>query len=361
MATDPQRDVSGDCSEDVDDVETEQAKLEMTNKLNLPHIFAAMQGRSLPKSVRRRIKGLKKLQLEHANIEAEFFKEVHALECKYNKIITPLHEKRFQIVSGAYEPTDEECDFSSDEEDIIVKKLSQTVKLDGDNKEETPKIEDENVAGIPDFWLTIFKNVSLLAEMVQPHDEPILKHLIDIKVIFVEQPMGFKLEFYFEPNGYFSNTILTKEYDMMCAPEADDPFSFEGPEIYRCRGCTINWKEGKNVTMKTLRKKQKHKSRGIIRTVTKTVANDSFFNFFSPPTMPEDVNTEDVDEDLRTLLTTDYEIGHYIRERIVPRAVLYYTGEGIEEEEDYEEEEEDEDDDDEDDDSDKEKIGRAHV
>lgn len=114
---------------------------------------------------------------------------MHALECKYNKIITPLHEKRFKIVSGAYEPNDEECDFSSDDEDVIVKKLSESAKIDGDNKEETPKIEDENVKGIPDFWLTIFKNVTLLAEMVQPHDEPILKHLVDIKVIFVEQPM----------------------------------------------------------------------------------------------------------------------------------------------------------------------------
>lgn len=71
---------------------------------------------------------------------------------------------------------------------------------------------------------------------------------------------------------------------MKCAPETDDPFSFEGPEIYKCRGCTINWNKGKNVTMKTLKKKQKHKSRGVIRTITKTVQNDSFFNFFSPPT-----------------------------------------------------------------------------
>jgi hypothetical protein len=35
--------------------------------------------------------------------------------------------------------------------------------------------------------------------------------------------------------------------------------------------------------VKTIKKKQKHKSRGSVRTVTKTVQNDSFFNFFSPP------------------------------------------------------------------------------
>lgn len=52
--------------------------------------------------------------------------------------------------------------------------------------------------------------------------------------------------------------------------------------INLCR-CTIDWTKGKNVTLKTIKKKQKHKGRGTVRTVTKTVPNDSFFNFFSPP------------------------------------------------------------------------------
>ena len=47
--------------------------------------------------------------------------------------------------------------------------------------------------------------------------------------------------------------------------------------------CPITWNKGKNVTVKVVKKKQKHKGRGITRTVTKTVQNDSFFNFFSPP------------------------------------------------------------------------------
>lgn len=34
----------------------------------------------------------------------------------------------------------------------------------------------------------------------------------------------------------------------------------------------------------------------------------------------------ELDDDTQTLLTSDFEIGHYIRERIVPRAVLYFTG-----------------------------------
>ncbi len=75
--------------------------------------------------------------------------------------------------------------------------------------------------------------------------------------------------------------------------------------------------------MKTVKKKQKHKSKGSVRTVTKTVKNDSFFNFFDPPPVTEE---EEMDEETQDLLTSDFEIGHYIRERVVPRAVLFFTG-----------------------------------
>jgi nucleosome assembly protein 1-like 1 len=59
--------------------------------------------------------------------------------------------------------------------------------------------------------------------------------------------------------------------------------------------------------------------------VTKTVKNDSFFNFFDPPAIPDDPEAE-VDAETQDLMTADFELGHYIRERIVPRAVLYFTG-----------------------------------
>ena len=50
------------------------------------------------------------------------------------------------------------------------------------------------------------------------------------------------------------------------------------------QGGKIDWKKDKNVTVKMVKKKQKHKSRGSVRVVTKQVKNDSFFNFFDPPT-----------------------------------------------------------------------------
>ncbi|XP_014207291.1 nucleosome assembly protein 1-like 1 isoform X1 [Copidosoma floridanum] len=363
MTTDPERADTSDMESAAEEEHEETQKSTQSNKKIHSSILAALQARdndfnidNLPDCVKRRIKALKQLQLKSTNIEAKFYEEVHALECRYYQLCAPIYQQRSNIVSGICEPNDEECEWESEEdEEEITKNLKSKVKIEVADEAtvKQDKAEDINVKGIPDFWLTIFKNVGMLAEMVQEHDEPILKHLYDIKVIFLEKdPMGFVLEFHFSSNDHFSNSVLTKEYYMKCVPEKDDPFSFEGPEIFKCKGCSIDWKKGKNVTIKTIKKNQKHKSRGSMRTVTKTVQNDSFFNFFTPPIVPEDSEAE-VDEDIQVLLTSDFEVGHYIRERIVPRAVLYYTGEGLEEEdEDYDDEEGDDDDDDIDEDED---------
>ncbi|XP_043195431.1 nucleosome assembly protein 1-like 1 [Amphibalanus amphitrite] len=345
MPKDPKAD---DPMEDVEEEETGEGDATAQLMRN-PAVLAALQGRldglgspssyieSLPKVVKRRVKALKNIQLKATHIEADFYKEVQALECKYHKLYTPLYEQRTQILSGAYEPTDAECEFPLDEE--LSDEMQEKAQI-GDAPK-PPACMDENTKGIPEFWLTVCKNVDLLAEMIQEHDEPILKHLTDIRVNFSEaQPEGFTLEFHFSPNDFFTNTVLTKEYTMKCTPDEKDPFSFEGPEIIKSVGCSISWKEGKNVTEKTIKKKQKHKSHGNTRTVTKTVQNDSFFNFFNPPSVPDDPEAE-VDEDVQNLLSADFEIGHYIRERIVPRAVLYFTGEALEED-DYDDEEEEE-------------------
>uniref|UniRef100_A0A8C3GC75 Nucleosome assembly protein 1-like 1 n=1 Tax=Cyclopterus lumpus TaxID=8103 RepID=A0A8C3GC75_CYCLU len=301
-----------------------------------PQILAALQERldglngstsgymeSLPKVVKRRVNALKNLQVKCAHIEAKFYEEVHELERKYAALYQPLFDKRSDIVKAAYEPTDEECEWKIDEEEELTDEMKEKAKLEEEKKDE----EKEDPKGIPEFWLTVFKNVDLLSDMLQEHDEAILKHLQDIKVIFSApgQPMSFTLEFLFEANDFFTNTVLTKTYKMRAEPDESDPFSFDGPEIMCCTGCTIEWTKGKNVTLKTIKKKQKHKGRGTVRTVTKTVPNDSFFNFFTPP--------------------EDFEIGHFIRERIVPRAVLYFTGEAIEDDDDdYDEEGEEADD-----------------
>merc|ERR1712188_283709 len=131
---------------------------------------------------------------------------------------------------------------------------------------------------------------------------------------------------------------------MKSEPDREDPFSFDGPDIFACTGCKIDWKKGKNITQKQVKKKQKHKGRGQTRIITKMVKTDSFFNFFDPPELPED--EDDMDEETEALLAVDFEIGHFFRERLIPKAVLFFTGEAIEEDSDDEDGEEDDEDND---------------
>ena len=68
----------------------------------------------------------------------------------------------------------------------------------------------------------------LISEMIFDGDDEALKHLIDIRVEYLEDNPGFKLEFVFEENSYFTNKTLDKTYYLDNNP--DDPF---GDLIYQ--------------------------------------------------------------------------------------------------------------------------------
>ncbi|KAI4575124.1 hypothetical protein MJG53_003055 [Ovis ammon polii x Ovis aries] len=250
--------------QDLDDVEEveeetgEETKIKAhqvtVQMMQNPQILAALQERldglvetptgyieSLPRVVKSRVNALKNLQVKCAQIQVKFYEEVHDLERKYAVLYQPLFDKRFEIINAIYEPTEEECEWKPDEEDEISEELKEKAKIEDEKKGE----EKEDPKGIPEFWLTLFKNVDVLSDMVQEHDEPILKHLKDTKVKFSDagQPMSFVLEFHFEPNEYFTNEVLTKTYRMRSEPDDSDPFSFDGPEIMGCTGCQIDWKK----------------------------------------------------------------------------------------------------------------------
>lgn len=144
----------------------------------------------LPKVVKRRVKALKKIQVERLKMEVKFHEEMHALECKYAQMYQPLYDKRTKIVSGDYEPNEEECDFPSDTEGD-EEKLSEDVKDKVNLKKEDEEMDTDNqdIKGIPEFWLQVFRNCDIIAENLQEHDEEILAHLQDIKVIHRENPM----------------------------------------------------------------------------------------------------------------------------------------------------------------------------
>lgn len=60
----------------------------------------------------------------------------------------------------------------------------------------------------------------LLNLKIQERDEAALKYLKDIKWSRVEDPKGFKLDFFFDTNPFFKNSVLSKTYHMV---DEDDP------------------------------------------------------------------------------------------------------------------------------------------
>ncbi|XP_056166689.1 nucleosome assembly protein 1;3-like isoform X2 [Syzygium oleosum] len=282
---------------------------------------------SLAPNVRKRVEVLREIQSQHDELEAKFFEERAALEAKYQKLYQPLYTKRYDIVNGVVEV--------------------EGVTNEPAKEQEEDKADEEK--GVPNFWVAAMKNNEVLAEEISERDEGALKYLKDIKWCRIDDPKGFKLEFFFDTNPYFKNSVLTKIYHMI---DEDEPI------LEKAIGTEIEWYPGKCLTQKLLKKKPKKGSKNA-KPITKTENCESFFNFFNPPQVPDE--DEDIDEEtaeeLQNLMEQDYDIGSTIRDKIIPHAVSWFTGEAIqgEEFEDLEDEDDDEDvDDDEDEDEDEE-------
>lgn len=75
--------------------------------------------------------------MESTKLESKFYEEIHALECKYYQLWLPQYEKRAQIVTGKYEPLDEECDWESDiDEEELANEVEKKINLKTDDQTE---------------------------------------------------------------------------------------------------------------------------------------------------------------------------------------------------------------------------------
>ncbi|KAJ9197075.1 hypothetical protein DTO166G4_6810 [Paecilomyces variotii] len=306
---------------------------------------------SLPTPVRRRVAGLKGIQKEHAKLEAQFQEEVLQLEKKYFTKFTPLYQRRATIVNGAAEPTEEEIAAGKVDEE----EEEEETKAEEPKKEETAAT---SVAGIPEFWLSAMKNQISLAEMITDRDEEALKHLVDIRMEYLDRP-GFRLIFEFSENEFFTNKTITKTYYYQ------EESGYGGDFIYdHAEGDKIDWKADKDLTVRIESKKQRNKSTKQTRVVKITVPTESFFNFFSPPKPPTD-DDDTVATDIEERLELDYQLGEDIKEKLIPRAIDWFTGEALQFEElgdeldqdEFDGDEDDEDDEDEDDEDDRRSDG----
>jgi len=277
---------------------------------------------SLPVEVKRSVEALKGVQVKQVELQNQYKRECLELERKYLELQKPLYDRRHAIITGAAQPTPEE----------IAAGEAQSQK---DDPEYTPLPADStNTAAIPEFWLTALRNHIGLAELITERDAAALKHLTDIRVSYLpttDQKPGFKLSFYFSPNEFFENEVLEKTYLYQ------EEVGYSGDFMYdRAIGTEIKWKEDKDLTKEFEIKKQRNKNTNRTRLVRKARPTESFFNFFSPPVPPSDeaIEAGEVDEDeleeIEEKLEIDYQIGEDIKEKIVPRAVDYFTGKALE-------------------------------
>ncbi|EPY53937.1 nucleosome assembly protein Nap2 [Schizosaccharomyces cryophilus OY26] len=274
---------------------------------------------SLPADVHARIFALKGLQNDSEGIQVEYREKMLELERKYEKMYDPLFKRRAEIVQGISEPKPEEFD----------------------HEFEVYKNNSPDVKGISNFWLTCLQNVYLVAEMISSRDIAALEALVDIRFANLsENEKGYRLEFEFSPNDYFSNEVLTKTYYYKQELSPTGEFLYD-----RAEGSEIEWKGlENNLTVNIETKKQRNKRTNQTRLVRSTVPADSFFNFFAPPQVNEmdESDSEDGLEDKTELLELDYQLGEIFKDQIIPLAVECYLG-NVENDEFEDDEDEDED------------------
>lgn len=243
----------------------------------------------LPAPMRESMTVLRELQAEHDRLYNEYNMKRRQLEETYEKLYNPLFEKRRE------------------------------------------ELERGNISS---FWLTALDNCKVVGENITDRDRGALEFLKHLEYTTIsnttdEYPAGtIILKFWFSPNPFFTNEVLTKTYVM--DPEDDE-------ELKKTIGTDIVWKPGKNLTVKMMKKKNKNRGNGKVgsKVTTKIEACDSFFNFFSPPKEEDVVSPEEI-EALDALVAADFEIGETICSEVISRAVLWYADEvhDSEEEED---------------------------
>ena len=331
---------------------TEEDENNLTKQLaNNPALLSMIQGKlgtlvgqqsgyidQLPKAVKKRVSGLKAIQQQQMKLEAEFQKKLLELEKKYFSKYEPLYERRKAIVNGEQEPTPEEIE--------VGEELEEKDEDEEDEEEEEKEAEEGDAPkGIPNFWLTALENLSTVSEAITERDSEVLQYLKDIRMEYLSTP-GFELIFEFSENPYLSNLVLTKTYHYQAE------LGYSGDFVYdHADGCEINWKsKEKNVTINIERRKQRNKTTKQTRTIEKLTPTESFFNFFDPPKPPkadaeeEEEEDDEEDADLEERLELDYQLGEEIKDRLIPRAIDWFTGDavGLDYPEDFAEEDEEE-------------------
>ena len=271
-------------------------------------------------NLKKKLVAIKKLVCERMSLEKDFKKEHNKLDYKYEQLYKPFYERRQKIIEGEEKP-----DFEKIREKLAELKIN----------EEEAKKEKEDEKGIPEFWYKVLLNNQDI--MLNERDKDVLKKLKLIKCT-PEENGNFSLEFFFEPNDYFTNEVLKREFILD-----------EDCDIKEIKSDVIQWKsDAMNTTIEIKQKKVKNKRTKQVKTITKKEKIPSFFSSFKHFEKKEGENKEEKDEEdedeegEELTIDDEYDMALQYKEEIIPYAIEYYLGIADDGEDLPEEDEEDE-------------------
>jgi nucleosome assembly protein 1-like 1 len=304
-----------DEDDDDDDEEDEDDEDEDFDPAAMNNEFLAL----LPPCVLPRIDKLKVLNNKRDEIMEEYRVERAKLEIKYAEKMQPLYDERKGVVNGEYD---------TDIMNELLPKEGEGKFLTTDNPDPAPHLQGVQVNGIPQFWACAMGHVDVIAELVTESDVDCLEHLTDITCTDFPDGLGFELNFHFAPNDFFTNTILSKRYEVPNLLTEDEPI------LKNITGTEIQWKIGQSLTYREVTKKQRKKggkAAGQVRSITKRERTESFFHFFTPVKMPafSDVLDEDEADAIEDAFDHDYDVAQAFRSHLIKKAVLWFTGEAM--------------------------------
>lgn len=125
--------------------------------------------------------------------------------------------------------------------------------------------------------------------IVRPKDLELMEFITELSISKEQKIEG-------DSKSTKSLTLKMDENDFITNNELTLTVFFKDKESeipLRTEATTIEWKEGKDLSKKKIKKKQKHKKTGETRTVTKTVSAESVFNCFTTFKCPDMDDSED--------------------------------------------------------------------
>ena len=189
----------------------------------------------------------------------------------YKKVEREQYGQEYDILQDKYDKQYQELD---EKIDVIVNS-TEKIELTQEEKEQYGiKDEEEEIKPIEDYWEKVI--INSLYFTITERDKLILKYLSKVKTVkFPENVNDFRVDFYFKPNEFFSNEILSKKY-----------IYGKDSTLKKAEGTNIDWKSpDKNTTLEKVKKKIKRGKK--VHYEEREEKIDSFFSFFS---QVEDMN-----------------------------------------------------------------------